>query len=251
MHEHLAAAAAGGASTIPALITGGATLAAFALGQVAAVWQQKRTSRGEVRKQVEAVTVELIAAVSDLQRALQMLEPRWTSRRSRSLVLAMAVFELFVGRATGELGPAALRAVRGAADWNDRAEHAIAGELSFPTARVTTALSRAVLPGEQDIVNAAVAIGETLPAVAAAYADNQMFLTRAKAAELLAARERADTALQDPLGDLVTVARQRLHTPPTRWWRRLSWRLWRPAQRTGDDTVTGRTIPAALLSRPV
>ncbi|GAB3946877.1 hypothetical protein [Micromonospora vulcania] len=230
MHTQLAAiAASGGASNIPALITAAATLAAFALGQLSSVWQQKRISRGEARKQTEAVTVELFAAVDDLQRALQLIEPRWTSRRSRSLVFGMAVFELLIGRATGEVGPAALRAVRGAADWDDRAGHAVAGELSAPAARVATALSRAMLLSDQDIVNAAVTVGERLPALAAAYSDNQLFRSRKKQAEFLAARERADAAVQEALGDLMTVARQRLHGSPPRRWQRT-----RPSRPSGE-----------------
>jgi len=53
-------------------------------------------------------------------------------------------------RATGELGPAAMRAVRAAADWNERSGTAIAVELAAPTDRVIGALSRAVLLSDQE-----------------------------------------------------------------------------------------------------
>jgi len=95
--------------------------------------------------------------------------------------------------------------------------------------------------------------------VTAAYARTQMIPWGKKADKASADRVAADTALQDALGELIVVARERLHpTPRPRWWIRAGRRLVPggrrrsaiaatvPAQRTGGDTATGApALPAA------
>jgi hypothetical protein len=262
MTTYLSAAAAAGASNIPAMITAGATLAGVALGAVSTVWQQSRAGRAAgrsaARQQVEMVTGELIAATTELQRAVRLVDVRWNSWGPRAPVLGVAVFELFVGGVTGDLGKGARRGLRGAADWTQRADAAIVAELSAPTGRVEAALARAVLLADQDVVNAAVAVSEALTAVTAAYAQTQMIAWGKKADENRAARAAADTDLQDALGELIIVARERLHpTTPPRWWIRAGHRLvpsgrrrpaiaaTGPAQRAGDDTAALPALPVA------
>jgi hypothetical protein len=260
MTTYLAAAA--GASIAPQLITAVATLAGVAITQFFALKVQKRTSGGEARKQVEAATVELIAAVTDLQRALQLVE-RWNSWRPRTQVAGMAVLEVIVGNSVGEFGQGMIRAVRGAGDWSDRAEAAILAELSAPTARVMAALARAVLLADQDIVDAAIKVSEALPVVTAAYAETPRIPTKKKMATLQSKRADADAGLQGALSGLIIAARERLHPdPPPRWWIRAG--RWSrrlvpgarsrsaitatvPAQRAGDDTAA---VTASALALP-
>jgi hypothetical protein len=83
-----------------------------------------------------------------------------------------------------------------------------------------------VLLADQDVVNAAVAVSEALTAVTAAYTQAKLIPWGKKANETRADRVAADTALQDALGELIIVARERLHpTPPPRWWIRAGRRL--------------------------
>jgi hypothetical protein len=264
MTTYLSAASVAGASNIPAMITAGATLAGVALGAVSTVWQQSRAGRAAgrsaVRQQVEAVTGELIAATTELQRVVRWVDVRWNSWGPRAPVLGVAVFEIFVGKVTGELGKGARHGLRGAADWIQRADAAVVAELSAPMGRVEAALARAVLLADREVVNAAVGVSEALTAVTAAYAQAQMIPWGKKAAETRADRAAADTALQDALGELIIVARGRLHpTPPPRWWiragRRLVLRGRRrrrpviaatvPPQRAGDDTAAAPALPVA------
>jgi len=164
MTTYLSAAAAAAASNLPALIGAGAVLAGVVITQFFAVRVQKRTSqaagRSAARQQVEVVTGELIAATTELQRAVRVVEMRWNSWGPRAPVLGVALLELFVGGVTGELGKGARRGLRGAADWTQRADAAIVAELSAPTGRVEAALARAVLLADQDVVNAAVEVSE-------------------------------------------------------------------------------------------
>jgi hypothetical protein len=162
------------------------------------------------------VTGELIAATTELQRAVRLVDVRWNSWGPRAPVLGVAVFELFVGGVTGDLGKGARRGLRGAADWTQRADAAIVAELSAPTGRVEAALARAVLLADQDVVNAAVAVSEALTAVTAAYAQTQMIAWGKKADENRAARAAADTVLQDALGELIIVARE-VQVPKGSW----------------------------------
>jgi hypothetical protein len=192
---------------------------------------------------VEAVTVELIAAVTDLQRALQLVE-RWSSWLPRAQLLGMVALEMIVGNAADELGHGVMRGVRGAGDWSDRAEAAIVVELSAPTARVTAALARAVLLADQDVVNAAVKVSDAMPAVTAAYADTPLIPTRKKTAATRAARTDADTALQNALAELIIVARERMHpTPPPPWWRRAGRRLVPGARKRAALAANASTGP--------
>jgi len=269
MTTYLSAATAAGASNIPAMIAAGATLAGVALGAVSTVWQQSRAGRAAgrsaARQQVEAVTGELIAATTELQRAVRLVDTRWNSWGPRMKVIGLAVFELGVGAAANDLGKSARRGLRRAADWTDHAEAAIVAELSAPTGRVEAALARAVLLADQAVVNAAVEVNNALAEVTSAYARTQMIPRGKKAGENRAARAAADTALQDALGALIIVARERLHpTPRPRWWIRAGRRLVPrgrrrsaiaatvPAQRAGDDTtaVTAGAPALAAASTP-
>jgi hypothetical protein len=252
MTTHLAAAAVAAASNVPALIAVGGVALGAVLAMLSTMWQQARASRSSgnsaARQQVEAVTVELIAAVMDLQRALQMVE-RWSSPRTRSLVVGMATMEVLVGKAGGEGAQGMMRAVRGARDWSERAEEAIVVELSAPTARVMTVLARAVLLADHDIVAAAGKVIEVLPVVTAAYTDAPLIPARRKAARQ-AARDAADIALENALTDLVVVVREQLHpTPPVRWWhraghRRLETGTRTPVVLTASPSTTGAVSPA-------
>jgi hypothetical protein len=265
MTTHVSAAAAAGAANIPALIGAGAVLAGVVITQFFGWLVQKRTSsaagRSAARKQLEEVTGELIAATTELQRAVRLADTRWNSLGPRGPVLAVAVLELVVGASTGELGKGVRRGVRSAVDWNQRAEAAVVAELSAPTRRVEDVLARAVLLADQDVVNAAVEVHEALIAVTAAYAQPQTLPWGKKAEQARAGRAAAETALQDALGELIVVSRERLHpTPPPRWWIRAGRRLMPagrrrsaiaatvPAQRAGDDTTT--TVPAGAPALP-
>jgi hypothetical protein len=75
-----------------------------------------------------------------------------------------------------------------------------------------------------------------------------------------AARAAADRALQDALGELIIVVRERLHpAPPLRWWIRAGSQLVPrgrrrsetvPAQRAGGDTAAVTAGEAALPAAP-
>lgn len=145
--------------------------------QFFAVKVHKRTSRADARKQTKAVASELIAAVADLQHALQLVE-RWNAPEPRMLLLGTAVLEVLTAHRAGKFGPGVMRGVHGAAAWTDRAEQAILTELSVPRIRVVTALTYAALLADQEIVNAAVKVSEALPVVSAAYVDTVLFRTK-------------------------------------------------------------------------
>jgi hypothetical protein len=268
MTTYLSAAAATGASNIPAMITAGATLAGVALGTISTAWQQSRTSRAAgrstARQQAQEVTGELIAAATGLQRVLRVVDTRWNTWGPRMKVLGVAGFEMMVGVATKDVGKGARRGLRRAADWTDLADAALVAELSAPAARVEAALARAVLLADQGVVNAAVAVSEALDKVTSAYAQPQTLPWGKKAERNKAARSAAETALQDAVGELIVVARELLHpAPPPRWWvragrwsralvpgarRRAALTAAVPAQRTGDDTAP--VAPAALPAAP-
>ncbi|WP_433121949.1 hypothetical protein [Micromonospora sp. CA-246542] len=199
-----------------ALIAGGFTLAGVTLTQRAQRRQQEATRVAAARDRAEAVTTELIVAATELHVVLVAEQPRWNDWQPRLITIGQSLLEFFAGReATG-----VARAGSVAVDWNTRNLAAGATFLREPYVRLTTAISRAALLPDTDVVAAAMRTSEAAVAVMTAYGSDNLYRRRVAAA----ARTAATTALHEAIADLVTTVQQHLHptdTTPTPRWRRI------------------------------
>ncbi|MCG5462892.1 hypothetical protein MED01_001005 [Micromonospora sp. MED01] len=213
-----------GLSTAVALVTPPlpvttALIAGVALTQRAQRRQNEAARAAAVRDRAEAATTELIVAATELHMALVAEQPRWNDWQPRLLTIGQSLLEFFAGReATGDATGVA-RAGSVAVDWKMRNLACGATFLREPYVRLTTAISRAALLPDADVVAAAMRTSEAAIAVMTAYGTDNLYRPRAAAA----ARATATTALHEAIADLITTVQRHLHPadqPPTPRWRR-------------------------------
>ncbi|MEU1249648.1 hypothetical protein [Micromonospora arida] len=231
MLDALVSAATPLATPLAPLITGGCTLAAVALTQRFAQRQQAAAQKTAAVERAEAVTTELVTAAAELQLALATDHPRWNSWQPRLLALGQSALEFFAGREAGGLAHGYARASRVVLDWHGQSAAAGAGLVRDPYVRLITAISRAALLAEKEVVQAAMQTSEAAAAVMSAYGQDNLYRPSAATA----ARTAAEAALQEAVAHLIATMRDHLHPVPPRRvarWRRPRRLFGRPGSST-------------------
>ncbi|MET8306048.1 hypothetical protein [Micromonospora sp. NPDC005173] len=231
MLDALVSAATALATPLAPLITGGCTLAGVVLTQRFAQRQQAAAQRSAAVERAEAVTTELVTAAAELHLALVTDNPRWNSWQPRLLALGQSALEFFAGREAGGLAHGSARASRVVLDWHGQSAAAGAGLVRDPYLRLITAISRAALLAEKEVVQAAMQTSEAAAAVMSAYGQDNLYRPRAAKA----ARTAAEAALQEAMAHLIATMQNHLHPVPSKpltGWRRPLRLLRRPGSRT-------------------